>query len=300
MDTPKSPLTGSDNVRLEKIIDKKEIIKGYLSFKIDVSKYFSGTETVSIYKCLDTGYRFYYPFNLSGDSAFYEHLQKFDWFYMDWKWEYGSAEKYIKRGDKVLEMGCGNTAFIKKMSEMGADCVGLELNEKAVQEGSAKGLTVLNQTMQDHAKKNPATYDVICSFQTIECISNIREVLEAMVMALKKGGRLIFGVPNNDSFIKLAPNYLNMPPQHMGLWNEDSLASLTKIFPLKRVNVSFEPIQKYHESYFIQTVTSYYLDKFKWMRPLAFRIIPRLIPKVKNLFSPRFKGFTILTVFEKI
>lgn len=44
---------------------------------IDVSDFFNSIKKVSIYKCLDTGYRFYYPFNISGDNIFYQKLKNF-------------------------------------------------------------------------------------------------------------------------------------------------------------------------------------------------------------------------------
>ena len=64
-----SPITKKENVRLVKSLKVKDIIKVYQGFKIDVNSYFPNLKTISIYECNETGYRFYYPFGVAGDSA---------------------------------------------------------------------------------------------------------------------------------------------------------------------------------------------------------------------------------------
>jgi 2-polyprenyl-3-methyl-5-hydroxy-6-metoxy-1,4-benzoquinol methylase len=296
-----SPLTNSENTVLEKNIFTKDIIKGYKDeFKTDVTNYFSGIETISVYKCLDTGFKFFYPFTIAGDGKFYESLQQFDWYYMDWKWEHEIAGQYIVSGNKVLEIGCARGAFIEKLSKSGFDCVGLELNEDAVVMGKKKGIRILNETIQEHALANKENYDIVCSFQVMEHIVAIHEVLQASIATLKKGGTLIISVPNNDSFLGLSVNYLNMPPHHMGLWSEKVFQSIAKIFNLKLVKVHFEPLQEYHKEYFANTMTAYYLEKYRSLAFIANKIIPKLIPKITGLFSVNTKAFTVQGVFEKL
>src|ERR1700733_7007093 len=74
---------------------------------LDVATYFNGLTEISLYKCKQTGYRFYYPLNLAGDDKLYEYLQKFDWYYPTWKWEYIVADTLVSPGQKVLDIGCG-------------------------------------------------------------------------------------------------------------------------------------------------------------------------------------------------
>src|SRR3989344_5783769 len=111
----KSPLTGSHNVRKESEIQTDFIIKKYQEgFGIDVRKYFKGIDVVGIYKCLDSGYRFYHPFNITGESEFYKALQKYPWYYMDWKWEHEETFKLIGSARNILEVGCAQGEFLKK------------------------------------------------------------------------------------------------------------------------------------------------------------------------------------------
>ena len=59
MTTILCPLSGLPNVVLEKEIGCDWLIANYQQqLGIDVSRYFASLESIQIYKCLDTGYRF--------------------------------------------------------------------------------------------------------------------------------------------------------------------------------------------------------------------------------------------------
>jgi ubiquinone/menaquinone biosynthesis C-methylase UbiE len=65
-----------------------------------------------------------------GDSKFYEQLEKFDWYYMPWKWEHEITLSYLDPKKRVLEIGCGTGSFVQKAADIsGAYIKGLELNE---------------------------------------------------------------------------------------------------------------------------------------------------------------------------
>ena len=303
----KSPLTGLPRTRLDKTLDAEFIIQSYKKqLHIDVSRFFQGIKKIQIYKCLDTGYRFYYPFNTSGDSKFYEYLEKFPWYYMDWKWEHKIASNLIKPKNRVLEIGCGRGSFIKKIQQKGADCIGLELNENAVSYGQDKKVNILKESIQNHAKNNNERYDVVCSFQVVEHIAKIKEFLQSSINVLKPGGRLVISVPNNDSLIlKYYDNIvLNMPPHHMGMWDINSLISIQKKFNLQLDNVFFEPLQNYHLEY-----ASLYLEEKLSSRLLRkYHFIPPLIRKIARPFwkfcakemSEYIFGQTIVATYIKI
>src|SRR6266542_4224860 len=75
----KSPVSGTSNVRTDDVFDVQLIVNGYrddLSF--DVSAYYKGLEKLPLYKCLDTGYRFFYPPELTGNEMLYQHLEQYD------------------------------------------------------------------------------------------------------------------------------------------------------------------------------------------------------------------------------
>jgi SAM-dependent methyltransferase len=297
-----SPLTLTENVSFIRKIKSNKIISLYKKYEIDVSKYFENISEISIYKCNETSYQFYFPFNLSGDSLFYEHFQNFDWYYMAWKWEHEISIKYIKEGMRVLEVGCAHGAFLKKIStDFNLDsCVGLELNASAKTENDS--FTIINQSIQEFSLKNQEKFDMVCSYQVLEHISEVNSFLSSKINCLTKGGRLIVSVPNNDSYIKYSDTALNMPPHHMGLWSKKSLESIAELFNLRILDIHLEELMEYHVDAYI------HMTKYS-KGPLILNRIKRKLYVItgfhykmkRNVLENRksILGHTILVVFEK-
>lgn len=300
----KCPLTNSTDIKLECPIDVGTIIRGWAVDDIDVARFFTGLDSIKLYRCLKTGYKFFYPFNLGGDNKFYKDLQKFPWYYFDWKWEYDIALKQVKTGDKVLEIGCGRGDFIAKLKTIGATCVGLEFNDTALAICRKTNLDVRNETIQDHAKNKPEKYDVVCSFQVMEHIAEIGAAIKASLDILKTNGKLIICVPNNGSFIKHGPfNRFNSPPHHMGLWDEQSLKNLEKIFSVKVSEIIFEPLQTYHYRYYYDTVFGDKINKiFGQLSEIINKILARisLFLLVHTNLPKKIKGQSIIAIYTKI
>ncbi len=292
-----SPITQKSNVLLEKGIDTKYLISKYQStYNIDVSKYFDSIDRILIYKCIESGYRFYHPYNISGNGDFYEYFQKFEWYYMPWKWEHQIADRFIKSSMKILEIGCGNGDFLKHIrNEKGVQGVGLELNQLAEENGRKNGIKIINETIEIHSIKNESSYDVVCAFQVLEHISDVHSFLKSSIKCLKNGGILIISVPNNDSFLKNSENILNMPPHHMGLWNKKSLLSLKRYFPINKEHVFLEPLQIYHKDYFKQTLIQFLHKRFK----LPIKSASFFYPLFFLFASKNFKAFTIQILYRK-
>jgi len=301
--TIKSPLTNSTNIKLERSIKTALIIEKWQKDGIDVSRFFVNLDEIKLYRCLDSGYRFFYPFNLEGDNQFYQDLQKFPWYYFDWKWEYNIALKQIKPGDKVLEIGCGDGSFLKKLSEKNIKVRGLEFNEEAIKKCRERGLNVTGETIQEHAQNHKNEYDVTCSFQVMEHIADIKNALSASLTVLKRGGKLIISVPNNDSFLKKeSSNFLNMPPHHMGLWDKQSLKNLEKIFNIKLEKIYIEPLQSYHYRFYYNVVLGRIINKvFGSLSGLVNKMFGRisLYLMVHTDLPQKIKGHTIMAVYVK-
>jgi 2-polyprenyl-3-methyl-5-hydroxy-6-metoxy-1,4-benzoquinol methylase len=300
----RSPLTHSTNVVLDKEIQCDFIVENYKRLlDIDVRKYFQGLDQVQVYTCLDTGFRFYHPFSLEGDSRFYEQLQVFPWYYVDWKWEYEIASPLIKSTDKVLEIGCARGSFLDRMAQRGAECVGLELNPSAADAGRGKGLNILTQSIQEHARLCPERYDLVCFFQVAEHVASIREFIQSSIRALKPGGTLVIGVPNNDSVIfKDRSEVLNMPPHHVGLWNLNSLLSVQKVFGIELVRVEFESLQN-HSGYAVapvrQQVAARLSERLGIIGGIVNRISRSLVSFVAVRAAKHMIGHTIFAQYTK-
>jgi len=297
-----SPLTGSGHVILEDQIESTFIIQSYRDqYGFDVSKFFKRVEKVYVYRCLDTGYRFYHPFSTAGDGEYYATMQADPNYYMKWKWEYQQTINEIPRGAKVLEIGCGRGAFIKKLvDERNVHAVGIELNPSAAAHGRSEGLTILEQSVELHAEEQHNAYDVVCSFQVLEHIWDVRNFLMASLRALRPGGSLYIGVPNNDSYLKhLNRSLLNMPPHHMGLWNEASLGSLQHVLGVNLDRFWFEPLQPLHYTGYVAAVIERFFQTGTFPNRVLYRVLSPIAPMVVGTFASKITGHTILARYSK-
>jgi hypothetical protein len=90
----------------------KKIVKMYCkTFNADFS-YLFDEQAVRLLECDNCGLRFYDP-QVAGDEVFYGKLQEFDWYYRKDKEEYQFASGFIKKGDHILDVGCGQGEFKK-------------------------------------------------------------------------------------------------------------------------------------------------------------------------------------------
>lgn len=237
MNNPASPLTDNQHTTLTDVFFSKDIIELYrVQLGIDVSSYFENDPSFCLYQCNDTGYRFYYPEKLAGDGHFYAYLQKelAGDYYHEWKFENQLAFDVIKKGEKVLDIGCGIGNFLIRAKEK-AEVTGLELNQKAIEVCKQRGLNVLNEDIAIHAANNEGKYDVVCMFQVLEHIYDVRSFLKNALQLLKKDGKLVIGVPNNEPYFLNFDKYctLNLPPHHMGLWNRKVFENIAPIFDIR-------------------------------------------------------------------
>ena len=293
-----SPLTGKADVVLESQLSASQIIQQYQKeFSVDVSSYFKGLDNIDIYQCQTSRLRFYYPFSLAGDGQFYADLARvYKGYYSLWKWEHEKTIQYVKEGQKILEIGCGNGYFLQKIKEKKAEGIGLDFNPEAVAYGKAQGIQIIDQTIGEHATQYPAKYDMVCAFQLFEHVNEVGQFIKDSLTCLKKGGVFAIGVPNNDSPIFALDPYhtLNVPPHHMLLWDARSLAYLATQYDLSIVEISIQPSGAINRSMAYRL----WLNKILGNNILssATHILTRWLVKRLLVFP---QGATVLAVFRK-
>ena len=302
----RSPVTLSKNILLEEKLSCSLIVSVYEDFNISVEDYFKEIDSVKIYKCLDTGYRFYYPFSLSGNAELYEELQNRPGYYR-LKLEHHTAKQFIKSNDEVLEIGCGSGCFLMSLKDEGIRCAGIEFNSAAVLTALDKGAKVSKQDIVSHAIENAGKYDVVCSFQVLEHISSVNEFISASLMALKKGGRLIIGVPNSNPFLYQFDKYhaLNLPPHHMGLWDKQALQNLQLQFPIKMEKIIVEPLHEYEYGHYFSLLLEDLRSRSELLYLVSNFLLMKLRPgrlryKLQKIASSFVEGRNILAVYTKL
>jgi 2-polyprenyl-3-methyl-5-hydroxy-6-metoxy-1,4-benzoquinol methylase len=299
-----SPITHNTNITKIKSFDVDWIIDEWeKSYSYDVRYLFKDIEKIDLYKCNDTGYNFFYPF-ISGDPLLYQHLQENKWYYMPWKWEHEESTKYLKKYDHVLEIGCAEGHYLDKIkNNFRIEVTGIETNPGAVKKMMEKNITVYQETILEHSLIFKDKYDVICSFQVLEHITDISSFFESCLTCLKPNGLLIISVPNNRSFISDTIQILNMPPHHVGLWDENSLRSIAKIYGLELAQIVFEPLQSHHLSFFKEIVYSNILgDIYKnriFRKIYNLFILKPFVDKHIEYVTKWIPGHTIMSIYRK-
>lgn len=129
------------------------------------------------------------------------------------------------RGAALLDVGCGNGAFLALASEVGWTAEGLDFDPQAVEVARQRGLTVHYggiETLDDRLEY----YDVITLSHVIEHVHDPMKLLKSCFRLLKPGGRLWLETPNLDSagHARYGKNWRDLdPPRHLVLF---TLASL--------------------------------------------------------------------------
>lgn len=276
----------------------RQIIEAYKEQGLNVERFFS-KEYIELYKCVSTGYRFYYPPSIIGDSEFYEELSITRKNYYSERWEHKKSLNFIEEGDKVLEIGSGFGIFLQILKERQINAKGIELNMHAVNHCKDSNLDVEGILIEDIVDDYKEHYDVICSFQVLEHIYDVHNFIENQLKTLKKGGKLIIGVPNNNPYLFINDKYhtLNLPPHHAGLWNKEALFSLERVFNLKVDKLIFEPLSLTYD-YFID----FNLKKIrhKKIQYILRNLETKYRPILRKLLSKFINGRNILVVYKKL
>ena len=298
----KSPVTYSNNITLLRSFDIEQVKALYIKeTKVDVSRFFEGVKEIELYQCNDTGYRFYYPFSIYGDDKFYQDLNGLNsWYYQDNRWEHPLAITFLKSSDKILEIGSGDGFFIRLCKKNNINNItGLELNTAAAAKAAQEGNVIYNETIQDYSADHAGEYDVVCNFQVLEHIVDIKSFIDASLKVLKTGGKMIIAVPNNNPYLFEWDDYhtLNLPPHHAGLWNKAVFKNIEKIFSITNLHSFTEPLGEIKHWYHIKINHTKKTNPFK---AFCLSLVPGFIYKsyVKNN-KGKIEGRNILIVFEK-
>lgn len=95
---------------------------------------------------------------------------------------------------ELLDVGCGNGAFLERMRALGWTVTGVDPDPSAVQYGQKRGLRVFCGSVSDvPAGRN---YDVITLNHVIEHVTDPVHLLQQCAELLGAGGRMILTTPN--------------------------------------------------------------------------------------------------------
>jgi len=130
-------------------------------------------------------------------------------------------------GGVLLDVGCGNCAFLEVAKSSGWCVFGVDPDEKAIAHGLNHGINVKHGGIEQFDGKE-SLFDVITINHVIEHVHDPMALLNACYRLLKPSGQLWLETPNVDSFghYDYMENWRGLePPRHLVLFN---LSSLTR------------------------------------------------------------------------
>lgn len=150
--------------------------------------------------------------------------------------DYAAGARWVKPGDKVLDVGCGGANFAALVPQ--ADYLGLDPHAPQ----RPGGPPVCKDSLAGHAARRPDSYDVVCAFQVIEHVEDPLGMARDMVRCLRPGGLLVLAMPHVGAEMSLLVNNLiNLPPHHLSWWTPEAGQALCRELGLEAVEIGLLP-----------------------------------------------------------
>ncbi len=197
-------------------------------------------EVTELRRCEGCGLDYFSP-AIAGGGAFHDELIAANASaYVEDKWDFEQVLSRVSPGERLLDIGAGNGAFLAKAARRGIVGEGLELNHVGAGMARQRGATIHMETIEAFAPTRPASFDVVCSFQVLEHLKEPRPFLAAAWAALKPGGRLYLTVPNRDRPAEDLTSFEH-PPHHLTRWSAGQLPALAEMLEAASSRVEIEP-----------------------------------------------------------
>jgi len=101
-----------------------------------------------------------------------------------------------KKGDLVLDVGCGTGRFSLLLKKRGCKVVGLDFSEEMLKFSKDRGLKNVVQGDALHLPFTQNTFRMVISLFVLEFLKNPELALKEMIRVTCKGGKVVIGVLN--------------------------------------------------------------------------------------------------------
>jgi SAM-dependent methyltransferase len=152
-----------------------------------------------------------------------------------WEWERRRALLLaeVRPGERVLDLGCGAGRFVAAVRGAGADPVGVELAEAALERarGNAPGADLRLVADDGSLPLEHASVDLVWCSEVLEHVPDTAHLLLEVRRVLRPGGRLLVTVPDHPrlrtAVIALTRFEAHFDPlgQHLRFYTRRSLAA---------------------------------------------------------------------------
>jgi SAM-dependent methyltransferase len=164
-----------------------------------------------------------------------------------WAWERRRALLLgeARAGERVLDLGCGAGRFVAALREAGADAVGVELADGALERArrNVPGADLRALAPDGAIPLEDGSVDLVWCSEVLEHVPDTAGLLSEARRVLATGGRLLVTTPSHDlprrALIALARFDAHFDPlgQHVRFYSRRSLARVLDAFAFEDVQV---------------------------------------------------------------
>jgi SAM-dependent methyltransferase len=162
-----------------------------------------------------------------------------------WAWERRRALLLgeARPGERVLDLGCGAGRFVAALRQAGADAVGVELADAALERARRNVPGADLRAMTDAIPLEDASVDLVWCSEVLEHVPDTAGLLSEVRRVLKTGGRLLATTPSHDlprrALIALLRWEEHFDPlgQHVRFYSRRSLTRTLETFAFEAVEV---------------------------------------------------------------
>jgi ubiquinone/menaquinone biosynthesis C-methylase UbiE len=104
-------------------------------------------------------------------------------------------EQVPLEGKRILDVGCGVGAFVRRLSEYSGDVYGTDIDSERVAEGAIE-VPNLGLAVGENLPFADDTFDVIVLHEVLEHVTDDRQTLKEARRVLAPGGRIVVFCPN--------------------------------------------------------------------------------------------------------
>ena len=190
----------------------------------------------SLLQCLACGLQYFDPL-CPGDHKFYGELSSL---YASERWEFNVVQGELSVPASLLDVGCGEGAFLERIRGQMNCVMGFDFNTEAAGRGRARGLEIIGSDLDEFSSQHTERFDAISVFQVVEHLPRVVLFLQSILRCLKPGGAIYISAPNRERLYRPALESLDCPPHHVSRWSSAQLRTLGRLLNLSTDRIWFE------------------------------------------------------------